>query len=383
MRLEQFILANIPAISREWEVFAATLVPKEEFSRSVLRDGIEDLLAGIAADMRQSQTAEQQRDKAESEGKSSKGLDGVAQTHASERVGMGVSSQQLISEFRALRASVIRLWRSTTRGGDERDIYDLTRFNEAIDQSITEAEKEYRRRVDNSRELFLGILGHDLRNPLAAISALAESLLRAKDIDRNVTLANKISGSARRMSYMITDLMELARLQSGREIAVRPTNADVREICLQVIGEMEGIHPGQPFKLNAEHGISGNLDIPKISQVLSNLVGNAVQHGASGSAITITAGKVGSGIELRVHNEGPSIPPSTLPKIFDCFVQGKSGLKSDEDQSSSLGLGLYIAREIVVAHGGTIEVHSSESDGTTFVVRLPIAAEGNCSAPVT
>ena len=370
MRLDAFILGNIPAISAEWEDFAATLLPDEEFSRAVLRDGIEDLLHKTAADMKQPQTARQQHVKAEGDN-SRASLDDTADTHASERIGMGVSSRQLISEFRALRASVIRLWRRDNPSADNQDIYDLTRFNEAIDQSLATAEEKYTEVTAKSREMFLGILGHDLRNPLAAISGSAEAMLRATDLDRSAILGSRILVSTGRMSQMITDLIELTRVQLGKGISVSPTRASLKETCLPVMAEMEVIHPNQRFSLIAEDDVHGSFDTAKMKQVLSNLIGNAVQHGASNSAVTVTAQRTQSGLELHVHNDGPAIPPAMLPKIFDCFVQAKSGLKPDEEQSTSLGLGLYIAKEIVAAHGGTIDVQSSDGEGTTFIVRLP------------
>jgi hypothetical protein len=374
MRLANFIRANIESISAEWEKFAATMLPEEEFSASVLRDGIASMLKEIAADMDHSQSAAQQQGKSEGEqDNQSQTKDNAAENHALARVRMGLSSRQLISEFRALRATVLRLWDESNHAVHKEDIYDITRFNEAIDQALTEAAIRYFDEIEQSRELFLGILGHDLRNPLGAISGFAELILHIKDPERNAEFATQISIGAKRMSYMITDLIELTRVQLGGGISVNPTKADMCQICSQVLGEMRAIYPERVFELNADKNLLGEWDEQRMSQVLTNLLGNAVQHGAKNSAVTVTAKNLGDSIEIHVHNEGSPIPAKLMTNLFDRFVQGKSGMANDDNKSTSLGLGLYIVKEIIVAHGGTIKVQSSDTEGTTFTACLPLA----------
>src|SRR3954468_23239853 len=168
MKLAAFIRSNIEKISSEWELFAASLLPEQEFSASVLRDGIFDILKEIAVDMDRTQTIQQQQGKSEGDPRRTPHIEDAAERHALARVKMGLSSRQLISEFRALRATVIRLWEQSTVEVDKESLYDLTRFNEAVDQALSEAAVRYSEEIDRSRELFLGMLGHDLRNPLAA-----------------------------------------------------------------------------------------------------------------------------------------------------------------------------------------------------------------------
>jgi signal transduction histidine kinase len=369
--LANFIRANIECISSEWEKFAATLLPDEDFSVSVLRDGIADILREIAADMDHFQSAEEQQGKSEGNLRTSPEKDNAAETHALARVRMGLSSRQLISEFRALRATVIRLWQQSDPAVGKNDIYDITRFNEAIDQALTETAVRYSEKIDEARELFLGILGHDLRNPLAAISGFAQVQLRAKDLNRNAMICGQILISTERMAHMITDLIELTRVQLGAGISVNPSHGDMGEICSHVLEEMKAIYPDRTFRLDAEEGLWGEWDRPRMTQVLSNLLGNAVQHGTSSSPISVAARKKEKGIELQVHNEGAAIPSEMITKLFDRFIQGKAGKIVEVDHSTSLGLGLYIAKEIVVAHGGTIIVRSSEKEGTTFIVSIP------------
>ena len=117
--------------------------------------------------------------------------------------------------------------------------------------------------------------------------------------------------------------------------------------------------------------LPGKWDRAKLTQVFSNLLGNAIQHGAIDSPVIVTAEGDKSGVAVSVHNEGAPIPAEIISKLFDCLFQGTSEQRAAEDNSTSLGLGLYISKEIIAAHGGTIEVQSTADAGTTFIVHLP------------
>jgi signal transduction histidine kinase len=374
MRLSEFIKQNIEAIAVEWEAFAATLLPDETFSTFVLRNGIADMLHDIAWDMERAQTAEQQQEKSEGESNGRPRADDAAERHALARVKMGLSSRQLISEFRALRATVIRLWQQGPVELSHASLYDLTRFNEAVDQALSEAAVKHATEVDRSRELFLGILGHDLRNPLAAVSGFAELIIRNKSPQQNAVYAKHISTSATRMFHMITDLAELTRVRLGPGLIVVRSPADLREICANVIREMQAVYPDRAFHLDCAEALPGAWDADRMSQVLSNLLGNAIQHGTSKSVITLSGKRDGDAVEIAVHNNGTPIPEDVIPRLFDCLFQGRVSERASDDQSASLGLGLYIAREIIAAHAGTIDVTSSAAAGTIFTARLPCAA---------
>jgi signal transduction histidine kinase len=374
MRLAAFIRSNTELIAAEWELFARTLLPAAEFSKSVLRNGIAEMLAEIAADMDSGQTDAEQQGKSEGDPRLNPHIDNSAELHALARVKMGLSARQVISEFRALRATVIRLWHQTTPELDAQALYDLTRFNEAVDQALTEAAVRYTTEVEKSRELFLGILGHDLRNPLAAISGMAGLQMHTKNTDKHQLFASQILVSAARMGHMITDLIELTRVRLGTGITVNPAPTSLRRICDHAIAEMRAIYPARVFKLECDQEWPGIWDEVRLGQLLSNLLGNAVQHGAAGAPITVTAraNDDGSGgFELAVHNAGKAIPPHLVPRLFDCLFQGAVSPQEADDNSTSLGLGLYIAKEIITAHGGTIEVDTSDANGTTFTARLP------------
>jgi signal transduction histidine kinase len=373
MRLAEFIRANIEEISGEWEKFAGTLIPEEKFSSSVLRNSIEELLKAIADDMDIPLSDYQQRQKSKGKARSKK-IKEVTDKHVADRVKMGVSSQQLLSEFRALRAAILRLWSEDKEESDLTDLKDIIRLNGGVDAAIREAEAQYTVTMEQSRELFLGILAHDLRNPLWAISGAADLILRNPQDQKVPILANQIVVSVGHMKHMIGDLIELTRIKLGKGIAISPVKTDMKEICQKAIEEIRVAYPGKVFRIEAENGLVGEWDSAKLNQVLSNLLGNAAQHGSPDSEITVAARKVDNGVELRVHNEGNPISKKLLPKLFDRFVQERAGKADVEKKLGSMGLGLYIAKEIVVAHGGTIKADSSEKDGTTFSACLPQSA---------
>ena len=171
---------------------------------------------------------------------------------------------------------------------------------------------------------------------------------------------------------MITDLIELTRVRLGGGILIKPTHTCMRRICTNVIEEMKAIYPKRTFQLNCDDEFPGEWDEARMSQVLSNLLGNAIQHGDVKTPVTVTVKGDTNGVELSVHNEGTAIPAKMLPRLFDCLFQGSSDQRAADDNSTSLGLGLYIAKEIISAHGGAIEVQSSDDEGTTFVACLPV-----------
>src|SRR4051812_9981349 len=179
MRLADFILANIEPILVEWEAFARGIWPGPATDPRELRDHAADILRATAWDMQSPQTAAQQSDKSRGDGDPGNGsarIDGASDVHAVGRVRSGFDMMSVVAEYRALRASVIRLWRDSAPTPDVRDLDDLTRFNESIDQSLTEAVRSYTQRVDRSRQMFLAILAHDLRNPLNSMTMSAEAL---------------------------------------------------------------------------------------------------------------------------------------------------------------------------------------------------------------
>jgi len=373
MRLGDFILANVKPILDEWEQFARSLGPGSAMGVIALRDHAEDILRVTARDMVSSQSAEQQAAKSKGHGgggSESVRLDRASSEHALDRLGSGFNLIEVVSEYRALRASVLRLWAKTVRTADENDLQDLTRFNESMDQSLAEAVRSYTQRVDESRELFLATLGHDLRNPLNAIVVSSDLLARSGQLDElHTRIASDMSGFAKVMTGMIHDLLDFTRTRLGAGMPVSATPTDLQHLLRDVLDEFRAAHPHRPLRIELFGDTSGEWDAARLRQVVSNLVGNAIEYGSDTSPVEVSARGESSEVLLAVKNEGPPISTSALPTIFDPFVRAPEVTK--RRPFGGVGLGLYIAQQIVIAHGGTIVVTSSEAAGTVFTVRLP------------
>jgi signal transduction histidine kinase len=376
MRLADFILANTEPILAEWEVFARGIWPGAATDPATLRDHAEDILRATAQDMGSDQTAAQQSDKSKGDGDAgadSVRVDRASTLHGAGRVQSGFDLLALASEYRALRASVIRLWQESCPNPERRDLYDLTRFNESIDQSLTEAARTYTEAVDRSRRLFLGILSHDLRGPLHAIVMSANALSRPGGLDaaESSALVAGISTSADAMARMISDLLDFTGAGLGARMPLSPVAMDLESLCGEVAGETRAAHPKANVRFQAHGDLTGEWDAGRLRQVLSNLLENAVHHGRGAGPVELTADGKGSHVRLAVRNGGAPIPPDAVPTIFDPLVRVPPPDAQKRRRRGSIGLGLYIAREVAVAHGGDIEVTSSEAAGTVFTVRLP------------
>jgi signal transduction histidine kinase len=275
-----------------------------------------------------------------------------------------------VSEFRALRASVIRLWRASGVP-DGSAFEDVTRFNEAIDQALAESLTRYARDLEHSKEMFLAILGHDLRTPLGAVMMSATVLLMSPDLGQpQQAAASRILTSGTRIKGMVNDLLDFTRTRLGAGIPLACADLDLGEVGRQTVEEVAAYHPGRDLRFETSGPVRGSWDGARLGQALSNLVGNAVQHGSPETPVTVGVRGVADEVAVAVHNRGPVIPPAQLHQVFSPLKRIGRGDGPPHD-SGSLGLGLYIANEIVKGHGGRIDVESSDADGTTFTVHLP------------
>ncbi|GAC1456581.1 MAG: HAMP domain-containing sensor histidine kinase [Gemmatimonadaceae bacterium] len=364
-RLSVFIHQHRKKIVDEWVEFARTLKPwAKGLSRKDLQDHAEELLDAIVSDMKSSQTSHQQSEK--SKGRDRGGtLSRVGKKHAIDRLEGGLKLDQLVSEYRALRASVLRLWEETKsdkNGG-------MTRFNEAIDETLAESAVWYTEQMSQTREHFLDILGHDLRDPLNSIIVGATILTKSESIDvKQVGVATRILNSAGRLNRMVNDLLDLTRTRLGVGIPVMPKPTNLIPMCQQAVAELEAIYPDCQLRFEARGDLHGEWDSDRLTQVVSNLVANAMQYGCDDGPVSVVAQAHGDEVVLRVHNEGPPISEAAMKKIFEPMVRQPT--PNGDKHTTGLGLGLYIAREIVTAHGGTIAVASAE-EGTTFTVQIP------------
>lgn len=373
MRLADFISSNSDAILAEWDLFARKIWPAAEAAPRALRDHAGEILRAAARDMRSAQTATQQTNKSEGAGdpgQSGSVLNGASLDHARGRATSGFSLPEVVAEYRALRASVVRLWSASSPNSDHHDLADLTRFNEAIDQSLAEAVRGYTVQVDRARQMFLAILGHDLRNPLNAIVLSAEALAEVPASDpASAEFAAQITASGVTMSRMLTDFLDFAQTQLGQAIPLTPVATDLALLCQEVIDEIKAAHPARAISVSTQGVLTGEWDPERLRQLLSNLVGNAVQHGAATGPIELAATEAGNEVRITVTNEGAPISADLLPRIFEPMTRGISPEARKTARTGSMGLGLYIAREVVTAHGGTIAVEST-AGRTIFSVSL-------------
>jgi signal transduction histidine kinase len=216
------------------------------------------------------------------------------------------------------------------------------------------------------RERLVAIVGHDLRNPLTSISMAAHLLSSRALAPAEVELVNRLQRSANRMTRMIDQILDFARIRSGQSFALQFESADLRQISQSVIDELRLSRPDQEIALSIEGRADAIFDSDRIAQVLSNLIGNAIKYGTGGPINVTVYETTSDAVSIEVHNFGRAIPQAAQAHIFDAFNQKVTG----EDRSS-IGLGLFIAKEIVRAHGGSISVRSPDRDGTTFSVILP------------
>jgi signal transduction histidine kinase len=254
-------------------------------------------------------------------------------------------------------------------------VYELTRFNEGIDQLIAESVASFSNQLDNARQLFMGVLGHDLRADLQVILAGADRLERRPTKDQIEECVPHIKKSARHVSSMVQDLLDVTRTHFGTQLPIESTQVDAALTCQTVLHPFRQLHPECAVHVDIEGDVIGEWDPKRLEQMLANLVRNAFQHGDTDSAITLSALGEKNEVVFKVHNYGRAIPPSLLSRVFEPMQQGNTN-----HDRTSLGLGLYIARAIAQAHRGTLAVTSSEIDGTTFIARLPKAASGNRAA---
>jgi signal transduction histidine kinase len=371
MRLSQFILSNLESILAEWESFASTIFPESKFDKIALRDAAGEILKAIANDIETAQTASQQAEKSKGHGVRTE-EDSAAEIHAADRLGLGFNQAQVVSEYRALRATVLRLWIDSSPELDHSAIDQLIRFNEGIDQALSESTARFMQEIEESRDLAIAVMAHDLRNPLNAIVSSAQMIQITEGVDKGAinTLAS-IVHSGMHMSKLIENLLDFTRTRFGQPLVVKRESMDLAPVCRQTVAEFVAAYPERTIRLDCGAALHGAWDATRISQMLSNLISNAIQHGDQTTPVTVEVRSESQEIVLKVHNDGPPIPQSELPTIFDPFSRGAKQDTAAVNESRHLGIGLFVARQMVEAHSGKISVTSTVQGGTTFVVRLP------------
>jgi signal transduction histidine kinase len=370
MRLADFIERDMEAILREWEAFAGVQFPAAAgMDPEALRDHAEEILRAVAKDIMTYQSSEEQSRKSKGRALRTPGApETAAETHAFLRAQSGFNINQMAAEYRALRASVLHLWAEA--GYDSgTDYRDMVRFNEAIDQALAESVAFFSAKITEERNLLLGMMGHDMRNPLHVIQMSASYLAQLDAGDQISKTAARIVRSGTQLKALLDDLIDFNRTNLGLGIHIAPTGVNLANLFADAVEQFRVSHPGRQIELQTTGNVSGTWDPHRLHQVLNNLVVNALKHGASDAPVRVMIIGTPGEVEISVHNQGPMIERSTLHHIFDPLVRGEEA-RNRAENDGSLGLGLYIAREIALAHGGDIAVRSDEIE-TVFTVRLP------------
>ena len=400
MRLADFILANVEPILAEWESFARGIWPRGATADPAeLRNEAGDILRATAVDMKSDQSVAQQAEK-------SKGLDRrddatdrlrrASVSHGAGRAVSGFDASAVIAEYRALRASVLRLWRESAPSPDTRDLEDVTRFNESIDQSLTDAVRSCAEQVEQDREallaseqasrreaeaanrakdVFLATLSHEMRTPLNAVVGWV-SILQHQDAGaRHVQEGLKvIERNTRAQVQLIDDLLDVSRIVSGK-LRMNLEPCELAEVinagvdATRTAAEARGIVLKVAVDCPKTDAV---CDRARMQQVVWNLVSNAVKFTPKGGRVNVTLSRANSSYQIQVADTGRGIGPDVLPYVFDRFRQADSSMRR---QTAGLGLGLSIVKYIVEAHGGNIDATSpGEDKGSMFTVLLPVAA---------
>jgi signal transduction histidine kinase len=372
-RLADFLRSHSAEILAAWDEFAATVSHEGKKLDAVnLRDHAAEILKTIAVDLAQPQTAAEQD--AKGKGLAPRGLlPTPAETHADYRMVAGFAVDAMITEYRALRASVLKIWASHGGGTAPEDLTDLTRFNEAIDQSIAESVGRYTQQTSTATDLFIGILGHDIRNPLGTILNSTEILVRSGQITAKA--AGPITNAAMRIKGIIEQVVDFTRAQSDGVMPIVRRPGNLAEQLTKIVQETQVRHPERVVRQESTGDFDGSWDEGRMGQLLSNLLGNALLYGFPNSEITVKMSSTADEVSFSVHNHGEPIPPGERERIFQPLERGLKRYEVAQQQyePTGLGLGLYICREIVRSHGGRLVLESSAADGTTFSVFLPRA----------
>jgi len=318
MNLSLFIRDHMEEIMKEWMVFAKKNAPSDgDMTDLALKDHAKEILITIAADIETHQSSKQQYDKSQGN-KDDYERDSAASNHGELRQASNFSLLQLSSEFRALRATVLRLWLPQIQTVSEDIAYEMIRFNEAIDQGLAESIVTYSARTDQTRDLFLAVLGHDLRAPLATVASVG-SILSHEGVPavKLAGLGKTVQRSAMLMSTMVTDLLGFARLQMGAGMPTKKEFINAYDVCEAAAADAHAMYPNTKIVFRSSGEIIGYFDSVRLQQLLTNLLINAAQYSEKNRDVILEAEGSEKHIVFKVINFGEVIPPESLKLFFN------------------------------------------------------------------
>lgn len=390
MRLSAFIKQHKESIVQNWEDFARTISPPSLTMDSAgLRDHVSLILDTIIVDLDTAQTPQEQSRKSRGEAPDAN-APSHAQTHATERLASGYTVLQLISEYRAMRASVLRLWAVNSPAVMWSDAGDVTRFNEAVDQALAESVMRYASLVESTIQVqkiaeyelrqsnrhkddFLAMLAHELRNPLAPIGTAAQLLVMSPG---NEVTVRKVSAIINRqvshLTHIVDDLLDVSRITRGLvELHTEPL--DVKLVISSAVEQAQVLIEARHHQLILKLGATPAFvegDKTRLVQVLSNLLNNAAKYTQDNGEIVLSLDVREDHVQLAVSDNGSGIAPDLMSHIFELFTQADRTL---DRAQGGLGLGLSLVKNIVALHGGEVEAKSEGlGKGSVFTIKLPL-----------
>jgi len=368
MRLADFIEANTQTILDDAVHFAVSQAPGgARLNIKRLRNDIPHILHEIVADLRAPQSDAQQRAKSLGRAPVHLGPESAATSHGRSRADDGFGVNQMIAEYRALRASVLRLWAADDALVAD-VLGDMIRFNEAIDQAVAESLVEFSRTVESWRSVFLGALGHDLRGPLTAVVGTAEFLMDSVKDTPHARPAERILNGGLQLGRLVDGLLDYSKSTLGAGMTSQRADCDLAPAVTEEVELLRSTLPRATIALHVEGGTRGHFDDTRIREAVHNLVTNAAKYGAPSEEIRVSLKGEGERLQLAVSNAGAPLASEELNALFDPLRRGSQA--ANKGEHSSLGLGLFIVREIARAHGGEVAARV-EGGSTTFVMTLP------------
>ena len=347
--------AEVDEIAKHWEQAALRRLPHlQQLDRQALIDHVPEFIFGLAAWVEGDEAVGR------------RGFEALAEGHAVQRLGHGIDLHSLSTEYQILRNVILQHLMHVESSRSVRE--SLVRLNDGIDYAVNEAVMRYSKSRDLIRERFVGILGHDLRVPLSAVTLAAAQIAAHPCTEpKHGRMAATIQHSSDRMVRMIADVIDFTHAHLGQGIPASAELEDLGEISEEAVSELRLTHPGRDLRVELAGDLRGHLDRDRVIQALSNLIGNAIQHGKDPIIVSAREASDRGAIVTQVKNFGTRIPPELAARLFDPFRVGHEGANRPR---TNLGLGLYIVQQIALAHGAACTVRSDEKE-TTFEITWP------------
>lgn len=363
MRLATFLESSREEILDAAIDFARSIPVLHKLDDRALRNHLPGLLEVISADLRSPQSRSESIEKSHGLAPENAGHT-PAQTHGLLRARLGLSIEELVAEYRAMRSSVLRLWIESHAGGPEA-AEDIFRFNESIDQAVAESVQFYAQERERWRQIFLGVLGHDLRAPLHAITLTLE-LLRAEAREPSARF-DMLTRSVGRLTGLLDSLLEYSRSSIGLGMALQRSLTDLARACEEEVELQSAANPQARITFDARGDSVGDFDLSRLREALGNLISNAVKHGLPTEPTQVRLRGDTQFVRVSVENAG-EIPPEEIEMLFEPLFQRDSA--STRVERTHMGLGLFITRQIARAHGGDV-VGACDGQRVRFTMQLP------------